>query len=694
MAHGVKQTVALSVHQALHGYSDGHRQLSASVQLKPRDIKTMLVLSDISGPGARLDDAGYLTGFPLGDSKFYALARTWAAPEMPRPGCVWTHTLLIDFADLAALEHPASLLPMFRRPSTGSSMADYGSARSVVSSRPTQGLTGDAAQFARQILAGLYRRPQSRVIASKPAGVDVDQIVMALWAQQWPRLRRSFRFCTHSAADRSFESNVFDLQFLPSLDRSVRVRFQDAYEVGEIGPVGEAWLDDATSDLGQSDATGLRSFLRRVGGDVGSGREAFASLCRLHILLNEFNTNPTAIDSAIVLLENELVSDQARSMRGTVATVALRKSTALPDLALDFLGQNLEFAEPAAVSQCGALLGREIWKRQPARFAQWLEGSDIQRVVVMAGLETLSPDELIDGLAQLPQLAARALTHHPEILIHPKFWSNAKVPLDEALSVLKQHDGLRAPALSAAIAAQRGDLSDRVVRQLGARVVLTTVARSFDSAAIGQRSLMPWLAAAASDPEIIAQHLISEPPPSWAWLATLSQTVLPDALPNVGGRDPWAAAAYALDSKPTGNGNLLRFFAHLFARALGYKSSGQAELAQLSFEPLYRAARADALPDEAWRTFEPRLSWGLNWFHSDRCPRLRTAIADLFVDRELSPRIFGHIVGDDRLFEAIAETMARTGRGRRFLKQVSRSLKDENVAGNTSRIKLIEALVD
>src|SRR3546814_17988490 len=35
---------------------------------------------------------------------------------MPRPGCVWTHSILIDFADLAALENDESLLEFFRRP--------------------------------------------------------------------------------------------------------------------------------------------------------------------------------------------------------------------------------------------------------------------------------------------------------------------------------------------------------------------------------------------------------------------------------------------------------------------------------------------------------------------------------------------------------------------------------------------------
>ena len=40
---------------------------------------------------------------------------TWPAWEMPRPGCVWTHTLLLDSEALAACE-PSQLLQFFRRP--------------------------------------------------------------------------------------------------------------------------------------------------------------------------------------------------------------------------------------------------------------------------------------------------------------------------------------------------------------------------------------------------------------------------------------------------------------------------------------------------------------------------------------------------------------------------------------------------
>ena len=107
----------ITIDQTLHGYSEGHRLIEGSVKLPQPDARTMLVLSDASGSGSRIPPNGYLTGYPLAEAGKYVLARTWAAPEMSRPGCVWTHSLLIDFPDLARLGSADELLERFRRPS-------------------------------------------------------------------------------------------------------------------------------------------------------------------------------------------------------------------------------------------------------------------------------------------------------------------------------------------------------------------------------------------------------------------------------------------------------------------------------------------------------------------------------------------------------------------------------------------------
>src|SRR5690606_3012322 len=104
-----------SIHQAIHGYRDGHRLLSSSTPLPPDASRTMLVLSDMSGPSMQLGFDEYLTAYPLPGTELFVLAKTWYAPEMQRPGCVWTHSLLILRSHIARVAC-ASLLGAFRRP--------------------------------------------------------------------------------------------------------------------------------------------------------------------------------------------------------------------------------------------------------------------------------------------------------------------------------------------------------------------------------------------------------------------------------------------------------------------------------------------------------------------------------------------------------------------------------------------------
>ena len=77
-----------TVHQCLFGYDDGHRMLSSSLPLSRAGSSLLLLLSDLE-PGIQLGHVdSYWTGLPVATDKVYALLRTWAAPEMPRPGCV------------------------------------------------------------------------------------------------------------------------------------------------------------------------------------------------------------------------------------------------------------------------------------------------------------------------------------------------------------------------------------------------------------------------------------------------------------------------------------------------------------------------------------------------------------------------------------------------------------------------------
>ena len=680
----------MKLQQMLHGYSDGHRQLAASMSLKPRDIKLMLVLSDISGQGIRISEAGYLTGYPLTEFSGYALARTWAAPEMPRPGCVWTHSILIDFDELATLASLDGLVSLFRRPQE-SYFSDYEKPLTFDIRPSAVALTNTDTAWNQRVLASLYGEPSSRVIASRPLGADADRVILALWSQQWPRLRRLFRFCTLTTEDRSSEGGSFDLQLLPSIDRSVRARFSDAIDADSIVAHGDSWLVESATDLAHPDASGLRSFLRRIGGDVETGRWAFRPLCQLHRLVEDFRSRPEAVGEAIELLQNELASAQVRAARGTVANAVLSQTNEFNDTTLNFLLRHLELVETDILEKDAERLGRAVWSREPTKLIPLLKGDDTLRVVPQRTFETLSLSELAGGLRRAPDLAQTALAQRPELVTEPIFWSQDLTIEDDAFAVIARLDKIRDAALAALIAAQRDDLATRAVGQFGPSAVLEVVGSALEHDCESKR-FERWITTVVCDPLAVAQHLAAGSKKPRALLVALARALPPDIIPNEVGDDPWLVANQGAIG-PVSEDCATYLNAYLLCRALGHQSRSAAELAQSGFEGVHKAAASDSLPDAAWRLLEPHLPGSLFRFGWDRCRRIRAGVIDLFVDRGLAPHVFARIAADDKLFIDLAKATARNRRGRHYLKRVRKAMKNESQSKFAIRIRWIEKLL-
>ena len=684
MAHGLT-TQTVKVHQALHGYADGHRQLALSTTLKPRDLKTLLVLSDVSGPGGRLQEDGYLSGYPLADSGFYALARTWPAPEMPRPGCVWTHTLLIDFTDLATLETLTFLQTMFRRPPSASATAGY-DAEAISDTRAE--ITFPAVfplvteSWALVVMAQLYGNPRSPVIVGRP-GDEVDDAVLALWSQQWPRLRRSFKFCTFAASNRSADGERFDLQVLPGSDRNIRTKL-DLIDNEAI--IASRWLNDAFQDLLLPDHSGLRTFFRRVGADIAGGREAFRPLCLLHRAVTSFQNRPEAVHDAIAILRDEFSGDQSRTAEAIVATAALEKVGTLDEPSFDFLWNSLDLVNAGTLASGAAQLGRSAWRRNPDMLVPFLDNEKFGFIVERT-LAQLEIADLAAGLMQAPALRTAALALRPELVGQPAFWAGLEVVEDPFRTSKSEH--MEAAAVEAILLAGRDDLATRAVHEFGPRRLLRSISTS--SRSIGDR-LGTWLRASVSDTVAVAEFLATQPAISRPMLYGLARALPPDAVPNEYGEDPWLIAHRNAEG-PINEAAASYTAAYLMSRALGERSRCSGELAQLSFESIHAAVANDQLPDEGWRLLELRLPRSSYWRQWDRCHRLRSGVTDLFIDRDLAPGIFARLCGDDSLFSLLSREAADSWRGRYYLKRVRQYIADERDASLASRAGLVEEVL-
>jgi hypothetical protein len=285
----------MRVGQALHGYQDGHRLLAVTDDLTREGRYAVLGMSDMSGRSMVSGFDEYITGYLIPDSEIYAIAKTWYAPEMDRPGCVWTHTLLIESRDLDDIPDLSELLPLFRRPRVGKKPSGWFEYETPLSFTPRSNevkisLGGGDALY-RVILRNLYDAPQPPVVLLAKNSRDFEAIVIAIVGQQWASLRTKFRFCTGSISNRSLDNKPFDLQVVPfETAREVNREIPKAAFIDTRGwqvPDDEPdWLDFVLRDLSGDMPAAYRHFLAQFARGTFDGRSAFAPLTELSGVLS------------------------------------------------------------------------------------------------------------------------------------------------------------------------------------------------------------------------------------------------------------------------------------------------------------------------------------------------------------------------------------------------------------------------
>lgn len=295
------------IDQAVFGYSNGHRELASSFSLSSVDTYELAAASDLA-PGAQLGpQESYLTGLTLPDSKRYALIRTWLAPEMPRPGCVWSHVLILDRQVLSTQADLTVLNRMFRRPDDYQSDASLSISVSV--NRRARGLAAPREAIEEVLVACYLNKPLNESIASTG---ELERAILAVWSQQWPRLRGTFTF-------RSIPSTS-DFK-----GQSIHFR-QDGPAAIEVE--AKRWVDAAVRDATSETVTPLRRFLWRYGKDVDTSRRTFPYLVNVFLETRAPHLNPKVALSAY----EQFKSGQGETLKRDMLGFSQSKLSLVPAL--------------------------------------------------------------------------------------------------------------------------------------------------------------------------------------------------------------------------------------------------------------------------------------------------------------------------------------------------------------------------
>ena len=136
---------------------------------------------------------------------------------------------------------------------------------------------------ARSLLVALYGTNRKIVVPSDNSNIH-EAMSLAIYDQQWPRLRRNFRFCTGAL---SWRDSEFDLSICPP---------EETHSIAGVGFVVdesqdqsrsfEGWVELAMRDLLSGAESEYRRFLWQFGSDYVNGRAAFRPLTEVFELLN------------------------------------------------------------------------------------------------------------------------------------------------------------------------------------------------------------------------------------------------------------------------------------------------------------------------------------------------------------------------------------------------------------------------
>ena len=335
----------IKIDQTLHGYEEGHCLLASSRNISKNAQRTMVVLSDMSGQSMVPGFDSYLTGYPLYDEEVYAFAKTWYAPEMKRPGCVWTHTLLIKEDDFREIHDLAIVCNLFRRPSKQLSKHLYenqiivGDTNEIddglngVNSDYYYGINEVSSQedMIRNIIFYLYGDPDNPCLllpALKSA--TYERIVLNLWSQQWPELRQNFAFCTGSLSNRLLNGKNFDLQIIPAksirqFEREMPNAIILQWEENQLSLYSkrdniadreiwrsEQWISTVTKDLLCNKHLEFRKYLWEVG--MKGRRSSYVPLVKIYNCLEALNTNEITTEGLLAEIQ-EYYKDQHEGVR-------------------------------------------------------------------------------------------------------------------------------------------------------------------------------------------------------------------------------------------------------------------------------------------------------------------------------------------------------------------------------------------
>lgn len=675
------------IHQTLHGYSDGHRLIASSCRL-PRDAESlMLILSDLSGPGGSYQFDPYLTGYPLESAGRYALACTWPAPEMKRPGCVWTHTLLLGEELLAEMNNPEEFLTLFNRPKSASDFSDYLDGIGVPETfgsrnRRFEQLDDFTAWIGPYLLHAIYGSATSFTVLAVSSYSAATMPILSTWRLQWPSLRARFTFCGGTRIVRTVKGEPMDLQ--AALDRDLRRldRWAEAPSLvpADLAPIypSEEWVEVASTAWSAPDSHNLVGFFNQLGKSLPGDPTLFRPATAAFAILGR-SSNADDVARELICFVAKEFPDPTSGVEFKRVFFGAASVTGLPERAvLRALAETecFEAFEPDSLmirSRSKALwgFGDVAWELMSRLLAG--VSTPLSEAVLGGLIEGMPDGTLIAALDTGGEVLEGFVRRCPRFAATPLYWSPPALRQAHAARALASAASETADLLNeivnTALDAGADPIDPGVIDVFGDRSVpaalewLDCDSTRLSRLPIGWQGslrrktsqMLTWLCDRTSVREETARFILSVTDVSAVFPARELTAALVRFLPVIEQAGMECAATIGCGALKV---------------ALRAASAEGAELAAACLDVVYRAAMQSRLPDDAWWKLSSELPRGY-WFQDwDRCEKLRKAAAERFACGQWPAVALTVLTEDESLFDAIVAELKDSKLGRSVLKEV------------------------
>ncbi|HZZ26781.1 MAG TPA: hypothetical protein VFE46_02140 [Pirellulales bacterium] len=632
----------MRIQQTLHGYSEGHRLLASSRRLSASSQRTMRTLTDLSGPRLALGFEDYFSGYTLPDDRLFVFSRTWYADDAERPGCVWTHSLLLNEDDLRSISGLQSLTEFFRRPRRGEDVSIY---EKEITAAPSniESASPYPRAYVAKVITALFGDP-APVVLPDVNSAKLASLHFEMWRLNHTLTGQWLQFCTGAIQLRQSPRGIFDLQTVPM--QSMREVIRSA---NNIQVVTEA--DGVTTNWAEEFAIGSRMadfaiFVEKYATFPIDGRGSVGPYAMLFRNLKS-DCHDLAGYVEIIKQLQDLFSDQHQGARLKVAVASgpLNRHffSDLPDR--DVLATLVKEDEHNAFDAATLDIPNRVmtaWKAAPqdtiSLVRTALRGkNEISRLIVSTFSESLRTNDIAALIEWASDLIPIFVVSNPNLLTAPSLWRASDVVREAALEAMLQQALVPDNVLFAVIESQLDsgatDLAGRMTAKFKVRtadaLLLWAVANKW------QRVPEDWQAAL----EELGNEFTS-------WLIISLDTGGPKtfALPRVLAARSLAARSLPCEHWIRAIVTTADIDSHasslcLYVLNLGLERSDShgEEMVSTSFPRVYLAASQNALDDRLWKVVEESFD---NWWWWDRCRTLRTGLVNEFTAKRWSLQHF------------------------------------------------------